>query len=94
MARQPLAEGDQGEHRGQSPRLGSPTEDLSRGFNTSPPDGFSPASFPPAQRGAGMHVMATEREENVTSPGDLGDTSPLPPEQDRGIDPQAGPVNR
>ena len=40
------------------------------------------------------HVMATEREENVTSPGDLGDTSPLPPEQDRGIDPQAGPVNR
>jgi hypothetical protein len=56
---------------------GSPTDDLFRGFKTSPPDGFSPASFPPAQRGAGMHVMATEREENVTSPGYLGDTPPL-----------------
>jgi len=41
-----------------------------------------------------MHVMATEREENFTSPGYLGDTSPLPPEQDRGIDRQAGAVTR
>ena len=41
-----------------------------------------------------MHVMATQREENATSPGDLGDTSPLLAEQDRGIDPQAGPVTR
>ena len=70
------------------------TDDLFRGFKTSPPDGFSPTFFPPAQRGAGMHVMATEREENDTSPYDLGGASPLPPQQDRGIDPQVGPVTR
>ncbi len=34
-----------------------------------------------------MHVMATERQENANSPCELGDTSPLPPEQDRAIGP-------
>ncbi len=38
--------------------------------------------------------MSTEREENATSSCDLGDSSPLPPEQDRGIDPQAGAGTR
>ncbi len=38
--------------------------------------------------------MAPSVRENDTFPSDLDDTSPLPPEQDRGIDPQAGPVTR
>ncbi len=40
-----------------------------------------------------MHAMATEREENATSPRDLGDTSPASG-ADRGVDLQPGPVTR